>query len=166
VFIMRRLWIAMLSVLVMAGITASVAFAANPHFVSASASGPDAQGKLAVKFKEAGLGDNQLINYLASADATATYACINGGGNHPKAANKETVSGPVVAPGSFRSGKNGSISQSLTLSPPDKGAFSCPNGQKLVLADVQYTNVGIADLTTPVSESIPGIFQRTLIALD
>ena len=163
---MRRLWIAMLSVLVAAGITASVAFGANPHFVSASASGPDNQGKLAVNFKEAGLGDNQLINYLASADATATYACINGGGNHPQAANKVTVSGPVVAPGTFRSGKNGSISQSLTLSPPDKGAFSCPNGQKLVLAYVQYVNVGIADLTTPVSESIPGTFERTLVVLN
>ncbi len=163
---MRRLWIALLSVLVMASITASFAFAASPHFVSTSASGPDSQGKLAVNFKEAGLGDNQLINYLASADATATYACINGGGNHPQAANKVTVSGPVVAPGTFRSGKNGSISQSLPLSAPDKGSFSCPNGQKLVLAYVRYVNVGIADLTTPVSESIPGTFERTLVVLN
>jgi len=33
--------------------------------------------------KEVGLGNNALISYTASADATATYACINGGGNHP-----------------------------------------------------------------------------------
>jgi hypothetical protein len=43
--------------------------------------------------KEAGLGDNQLVDYVASADASATYACINGGGKHPQAQNKETVNG-------------------------------------------------------------------------
>ena len=163
---MRRLWIAMLSVLVVAGITASVAFGANPHFVSASASGPDNQGKLSVNFKEAGLGDNQLINYEARANATATYACINGGGNHPQAANKVTVTKPVSVPASFRSGKNGSISQSIPLSPPDKGAFDCPNGQKLVLAYVLYLDVAIVDLTTPVFGNIPGTFERTLVALN
>jgi hypothetical protein len=53
--------------------------------------------------KEAGLGNNALISYTASADATATYVCINGGGNHPKATNKGTVSGLVSASGTFSS---------------------------------------------------------------
>ena len=142
-------------------LTASAAFAESPHFISASASGPDASGNLTVSFKEAGLGNNQVITYVASANATATYACVNGGGNHPKATNKETVSGPVSASGTFSSGKNGSISQSLTLAPPSAGSFSCPSGQTLVLASVSYTSVTITDTTNTVTESISGTFSRT-----
>ncbi len=144
---------------------AAVASAQSPHFVRASASGPNSAGQLPVSFKEAGLGDNQLITYVASADSTATYACINGGGNHPKATNKETVSGPVSATGTFSSGKNGSISQTLTLNPPSAGSFSCPSGQRLVLASVSYTNVAITDSTNSVTESIPGTFSRVFFAI-
>ena len=43
---------------------------------------------------------------VSSPDATTTYACINGGDNHPKAANKATVQGQVSAGGSFQA-KNG-----------------------------------------------------------
>lgn len=139
---------------------ASTAQAQNPHFIRASAAGPNAGGQLTVSFKESGLGDNQLITYVASADATATYACLNHGGNHPQAANKETVSGPVSATGTFSSGRNGTISQSLTLNPPSAGTFSCPSGQRLVLASVSYTNVAITDTTNGVTESIPGTFSR------
>ena len=123
-----------LAVLALAG----TAYAASPHFVKASASGPNSAGQLLVSFKEAGLGDNQLITYHATADATATYACINGGGNHPQATNKDEVSGPVEATGTFNSGKNGSISRTLTLNPPSPGSFTCPPGQRRVLADVSY----------------------------
>src|SRR5262250_71001 len=93
---------------------APAALAVSPHFVSASAT-VNADGSLTVSFKEAGLGDNVLISYTASADATATYVCVNKGGANPSAANKTTVSGPVSASGQFSSGKNGSISESLTL---------------------------------------------------
>lgn len=154
--------VVLLSVLVMLALSMSVALADSPHFISASASGPNSAGQLIVSFKESGLGNNQLITYVASADATATYACINGGGNHPQASNKETVSGPVSASGTFSSGKNGTISQSLTLNPPSAGSFSCPSGQRLVLAFVSYTNVAITDTTNSVTESIPGTFSACL----
>jgi hypothetical protein len=116
--LLRRFGVGAGITLLLMAIAIPAAFADSPHFISASASGPNSAGQLTVSFKEAGLGNNQLITYLASADATATYACINGGGNHPKASNKETVSGPVSATGTFSSGKNGTISQSLTLNPP------------------------------------------------
>ncbi|WP_431682185.1 hypothetical protein [Kitasatospora sp. KL5] len=139
------------------------AFAASLHFISASASFASASSpNLNVNFKEASLGDTVTINYTASADATATYACINGGNNHPQAANKATVNGPVSSSGAFSSGKNGSITASLTLTPPSAGSFSCPNGQRLVLADVSYTNVAITDTTNNVSRSIAGTFSKTL----
>jgi hypothetical protein len=70
------------------------------------------------------------------------------------------VNGPVTATGTFSSGKNGSISQSLTLEPPSPGSFSCPGGQTLVLASVSYTNVTINDTTNGVTEDIPGTFAR------
>ncbi len=151
--------------LVLMNFAAGIGLAQSPHFISESASGPDRDGNLIVSFKEAGLGSNVSIAYDATASATATYACINGGGNNPKATNKETVSGPVSATGTFSSGKNGSISQSLTVGPPSPGSFSCPGGQAMVLADVSYTNVSIMDTTDGIAENIPGTFARVFFKL-
>lgn len=144
----------MLAALVMG---ASAALAVSPHFISAKAtlSGQN----LIVSWKEAGLGNNQLISYTANADATATYVCVNHGGANPSASNKTTVSGPVSASGTFSSGKNGNINASLTLNPPGPGGFSCPPGQDLAVAQVTYTNVSITDNTNHLTESIPGTFD-------
>jgi hypothetical protein len=164
---MRRFTFGLLFLVFLVGLllVPTFAFASSPHFISADATFQDNGPNLIVSFKEAGLGDNQLIDYTASADATAVYACINGGGNHPQASNKETVSGPVSASGVFSSGKNGTVSASLTLSPPSPGDFSCPSGQNLVLASVEYVNVTIADTTNGVSESIAGTFLRVFFAV-
>ena len=152
---MRRILVVLVAVVATAAF-AVPALAISPHFVQASAtlSGQN----LNVSFKEAGLGDNQLISYVASADATATYVCVNRGGANPSASNKETVSGPVSATGTFSSGKNGQVTASLTLNPPGPGSFSCPSGQSLQVASVTYTNVAITDKTNGVTESIPGTF--------
>ena len=120
---------------------------------------------LVVKWKEAGLGNNVLIHYVASANASATYACINGGGNHPKAANKETFSGPVSASGDFSSGQNGNINGSLTVSPPGSGGFTCPGGQRLVLAKVLYTNISLMDTTNGIAAPIAGTLCGSFINL-
>jgi len=138
--------------------TAPAALAISPHFINASAnlSGTN----LVVSFKEAGLGTNQLINYTASANATATYVCVNRGGSNPSASNKTSVSGPVSASGTFSSGKNGNVTASLTVSPPaPPSTFSCPKGQSQEIAEVTYTNVAITDTTNGVTEAIPGTFS-------
>ena len=153
--------IALLIALFLVGLLPLATFAASPHFISASASDPG--GNLTVTFKEAGLGDTVLISYEASANGTAVYACINGGNKHPKAANKETVSGPVSALGMFSSDKNGTVSASLLIRPLSQGSFTCPSGQTLVLAFVSYTNAGIADATNNVSQGIPGRFSECLV---
>ncbi len=148
--------LAALLVLVLAVTTV---FAADPHFISASAS-VTSSGNLVVSWKEAGLGDDVTIDYTASANAIANYGCLNGGGKNPEASNKETVEGPVSSSGSFNSGKNGTISDSMTITPPPfPTSFSCPSGQKLVLADVSYTNVSVTDTTDGVSISVPGTFS-------
>ena len=125
------------------------AFAQNEHFIRASGS-LNADGSLTVSFKEAGLGTNQLINYTASGQGTATYVCVNRGGGNPSASNKTAVAGPVSASGTFNSGKNGQVTASLTVSPPPSD-ISCPSGQSLQLASVSYTNVVLTDTTNNVS---------------
>jgi hypothetical protein len=128
---------------------APAALAVSPHFISASGT-LNGDGSLTVKFKEAGLGTNQLINYTLTADATATYVCVNRGGANPSASNKTTVSGPVSAMGTFNSGKNGNVTASLTVSPPPSD-ITCPPGQSLQLASVSYTNVVLTDTTNNIS---------------
>jgi hypothetical protein len=156
---MKRTLLATLFLCAFASLSAGIAWAQSPHFITATdalstGSDPD---DLIVSWKEAGLGNDVLISYTASASATATYACINNGGNHPQASNKETVTSPVTASGTFSSGKNGTISQSLTAEEPSPGNFSCPGGQSLVLASVSYTGVQITDTTDGVSESLPDV---------
>jgi hypothetical protein len=137
---MRRMLFVLAAVFATAAVAVPVALADNPHFISASAS-IDNNGNLVCTFKEAGLGTTvSTTNISCSADATVVYACINGGGNHPKATNKETVSGPVSGGGTFPV-RNGQTTGSITVAPPGPGDFSCPNGQKLVLASVSYTNI-------------------------
>lgn len=136
---------------------AAVAVAANPHFLRASASGPDRNGELSVNFKIAGLGDNETITVTASADATAVYACRNNGGNFPSDPKKTEVSGPVSASGDFTSGRNGQVSGSLTLSPPAT-TLSCPGGQRRVLVSVSYSNVEVTGGGD--TAAIPGTFSR------
>ncbi len=153
----KRLLIFLCAPLLLMVAVATAAHAVSPHFVRASAqlSGTN----LTVNFKEAGLGTNQLITYVASADATADYVCVNRGGANPSASNKTTVSGPVTASGTFSSGKNGQVTASLTLMPPSAGSFSCPPGQSLEIASVTYTNVAITDSTNGITEPIPGTFS-------
>jgi len=150
---MRRILLFVVAGLATAAIAVPAALATSPHFINATAS-LNSDGTLTANFKEAGLGNNQLIDYTLSANGTASYVCVNGGNHNPSATNKETVNGPVSASGEFNSGKNGSVTASLTLSPPSAGSFSCPKGQKLELASVSYTGVTLTDTTNNVSASL------------
>lgn len=147
----RKLSIALVVMTALA-ITAAATFAGAPKFFAVSSS-VNNSGALVVNFDERGLG-NDNVDYSLTADATAEYACVNGGGKHPQAANKETVNGDVSAGGSFEV-KNGRVTASLTAGPISAGDFSCPGGQRLVLASVSYTNIVLTDTTNGVSTSIP-----------
>jgi hypothetical protein len=149
---MKKLTILTCALIALSSFMATTVRAQNPHFVgkvTATLTGNNVQ----VCFKEAGLGNDVLITYTASAQATATYVCVNNGGQCPNAANKTTVSGPVSATGTFSSGQNGSISQCLTFSPPSAGSFSCPSGQNLTLSHVSYTDITITDTTNSVTKA-------------
>ena len=154
---MRRMLVVFAAVFATAALAVPAALAVSPHFISASAT-LNADGTLTANFKEAGLGTNQNITYVLSADGTATWVCVNNGGANPSAQNKTTVNGPVSATGTLNSGKNGNVIGSLTVSPPPSD-ISCPKGQSLELASASYTNVAITDTTNGVTEPIPGTFS-------
>jgi hypothetical protein len=140
-----------------AALVASMAFTAGAlaqaaKFHSATSS-VNNDGALVVSWDERGVG-NENIDYTLTADATAVYACINRGGNHPEAANKETVAGDVSASASFEP-RNGRVQASLTAGPISAGDFSCPGGQRLVLASVSYTNIVLTDTTNNTSTTVP-----------
>jgi len=128
----------------------------NPHFIgpvtAKFASGSANPGSIDVCWKEAGVGNNQSINYLASAQtATATYVCVNNGGNCPAAANKVNVTGPVSKSGSFSSAKNGAINGCLRIEPPSGEALDCP-GQTVTLSEVSYSDIGVKDTTNNIEK--------------
>jgi len=125
----------------------TVAIAGSAHFIKC---GKSQQGNnLVVSFKEAGLGNEQTC-ITVEGDASAVYACINGGDKNPKAANKRTVNAKRTATDCCTP-HNGAISGSLTLTPPGPGDFSCPGGMTLRLLSVSYSNVKVVDTTHDAS---------------
>ncbi len=138
--------------LVFAAGTAS-ASTSGAHF-TATADSVNAAGSLVATFSEGGLG-NENVHYSLSANSTATYACLNGGGNHPKAANKESSTSPVQG-GTDVQAKNGHASGSITAGPPGS-TLVCPGGQTFVLACVSYTNIVLTDTTNSVATTLPNV---------
>lgn len=120
----------------------------KPHFVGdVSAILTKDRQSVIVTWKEAGLGNNVNIDYEASGNGTATYVCVNAGGQCPNAANKATVSGPVISSITLSSGQNGQIVGTLVLFPPGPGAFACPGGQTMTLSEFGLTGIQIRDIT-------------------
>jgi hypothetical protein len=140
-----------IAVVSMLALTAGAVLGVAAKFHSASSS-VNNSGQLVVNFDERGLG-NGNIDYTLSADATALWACINGGGKNPSAANKRSFEGQVTAGGSFES-KNGRVVASLTAGPLGPDDFACPPGQRLVLAAVSYTNIVLTDTTNGTSTMV------------
>ena len=119
---------------------AQMAFAGNPHFVTADASRDG--NTLTVSFKEAGLGNEAQVHVVLS----ATALCINNGGKHPKAVNKESVSSAGDFP--VQNGKaEGTLSLTATFQPDCSPPMT-----------VQFTDVSLVDETSGARANIPGTF--------
>jgi hypothetical protein len=131
---------------------AAVASAGAPKFHAATSS-VNNDGALVVSFDERGLG-NENIDYTLTADATALYACINGGGKNPSAANKQAFEGQVSGGASIEP-KNGRVVADIPAGPLLAPQFTCPPGQRRVLAAVTYTNIVLTDTTNGVSTAVP-----------
>jgi hypothetical protein len=121
------------------------------HFFNDTSASVDlSTGGLVINIDEAGVGQAQ-VDYSFSIDASATYQCFNGGGKHPKAANKATFQSTVTGTASFTP-LNGRVQETLTVSgtPLSTGGFSCPSGQTLFLVGVSYS-VTLTDTTNGVT---------------
>ncbi len=98
---LRRRLLSVVLAAVTALAVAVPAFADSPHFLEASAVIAD-NGSLVCTFKEAGLGNTlETEQITCAATATAVYACVNLGSQHPKARNKSSVTADVSKTESF-----------------------------------------------------------------
>jgi phage tail sheath gpL-like len=132
---MRRFLVLAVLALATVAVAVPAALAGNPHFVSVTATRTD--NSLIVEGKEAGLGNETQVHIVV----TATAECINPGGHHPKAVNKESVS----EEGDFPV-QNGKANFSLTLTASFKPECSPP-------MTVRFTDVTVTDTTHGISRS-------------
>jgi len=116
------------------------AWAGSPHFIDTSLQASASGNTLTVTGKEAGLGDEAQIHVVLS----ATALCINGGGNHPKAVNKESVN----AAGDFPV-QNGKADFSLSVTATFQPSCNPP-------MTVAFTNITVTDTTNNITANVPG----------
>jgi hypothetical protein len=154
---------------VIAGL-ASPAYANLPHFKSASvslatssataaglgaaspASAATELPDLLYAWTEVGLGTPDVV-YRLETVVTATFGCVNGGANRPKASNKVTVTSPLQTNVELAADQNGRITGSVVLATSSvfPTGFSCPTGQTLVALSATFTNNTITDTTNGVT---------------
>jgi hypothetical protein len=139
---MRRLMLVAALTLATAALAVPAAWAGSAHFINNAFTITRSDDTLTVSGKEAGLGDEAQINVVL----TATALCINGGGNHPKAVNKASVSAEGTFP--VQNGKaNWTLSVTATFQPPCSPPMT-----------VAFTDVTVTDVTNGLTKSFPGTF--------
>ena len=139
---MRRTMTFLVGLLTVAAATAPAAHAGSPHFINSAFSASSSGNTLTVSGKEAGLGDEAQIHV----ELSATAQCVNPGGNHPKAANKTSVS----AAGDFPV-QNGKAEFTLTATATFQPECSPP-------MTVQFTDVTVTDTTNGLTHTFNGTF--------
>jgi hypothetical protein len=156
---MRRILLSLLGS-VAAGLSALMlaagpAAADSPHFISEGTASITSSGAYLVSnFKEAGLGSTTTTEAITLHvdTASATYACVNGGGNHPKATNKQSATSSLNVTQNFAV-RNGQTTGSISAGPPAAGPFQppCSPPQTVVLVEVSYSGVSLIGLAGDTS---------------
>jgi hypothetical protein len=138
---MRR-FASIVAIIAICTLAVSTVWAGSPHFVDDTVKISRTDNTLTVSGKEAGLGDEDQVHIVVS----ATALCINGGGKHPKAVNKESVSSAGDFP--VQNGKaDFSLSVTATFSP------SCSPPMT-----VEFTDVSVTDTTNGITATFRGTF--------
>ena len=152
----RRPLLSIVFAVSLVALSASMAFAGNPHFKTAAAT--LGSPRLIITGIEVGLGSGATVVYEASADVSGTAQCVNGGKQNPSASNK-SFSGQLDATATAQADANGKITAEIVLPalPPD----FCPTGQVAVVVTATFTNVTLTDTTNGITVSIPGTFVYT-----
>jgi hypothetical protein len=123
-------------------VSAQVAEAASPHFIGTPTCTKSVSTGLTCSGKAAGLGNGPTAAFLTADSVTATYECVNHGGN--VAPGQPVVTNNVTGPTQNITPRNGQITFSPTIPPPTppSSASECPNGNwKLRLTSLTYNNV-------------------------
>jgi hypothetical protein len=133
----------------------------NPHFVYVT---PQLVGNdLQVNFKEAGVGSGASVTVSTTATFSFTLGCVNGGSNHPKAANKSAFSETGSASGVFPANAGGNVVESLTIPAPSMqdilSHLVCPPGQTTTLFSAGWSNLSITDSTNHITINVPGTWS-------
>lgn len=139
---MRRLILVAIATITASALALPAAWAGSPHFVDGTVTATRTDNSLTVSGKEAGLGDEAQVHIVV----TATALCINGGGNHPKAVNKEDLSTGDDFPV-----QNGKADFTLMVT----AVFQPPCSPPMT---VEFTDVTVTDTTNGISASLPGTF--------
>lgn len=139
---MRRLVALIFGTFLAFAVGMPAAVAGSPHFVNNAFTVTRDDNTLTVSGKEAGLGDEDQIHVVLE----ATALCINNGGHHPKAANKESLK----AEGDFPV-QNGKANFTLSVTATFQPECSPP-------MTVEFTDITVTDTTNNLVKSIPGTF--------
>jgi hypothetical protein len=122
--------------------SASPALAQSPHFIGTPSCTKSLTSGLTCSGKAAGLGNEPANVFLTADSVTATYVCVNKGGNI--APGQPVVTQNVTGPTQMITPHNGQITFSATLPvpTPPSAATECPNGNwRVDLTSLTYTNV-------------------------
>jgi hypothetical protein len=139
---MRRFAIAVLLAMLMLVLAVSAAFAQSPHFIGTPSCTKSLSSGLTCSGKAAGLGNAPSAAFLTADSETATYECVNHGGNI--APGQPIVIKNVTGPAQTITPHNGQITFSPTIPPPTppSAKTECPNGNWTVqITSLSYTNV-------------------------
>jgi hypothetical protein len=133
--------------------SASGVFASSLTITSSSV---NANGTLHVAWTLSGAGCGSVgspCNFSVAANVKAFYGCFNGGGNFPKAENKNASTGSFSAPAGPFTGNGGQVSGSLNTSTTDipaaPASIHCGAGQTEVLVRIEYTGITVTVTSGP-----------------
>jgi hypothetical protein len=124
------------------GLFAQQAVAESPHFIGTPSCSKSTSTGLTCSGKAAGLGNGPTEAFLTASSVSATYECVNKGGN--VAPGQPVVTQDVTGPHQTIPPRNGQItfSPNLPVPTPPSAASECPNGNwKVRLTSLTYTDV-------------------------
>jgi len=139
---MRRIAAVLVAGFLASAVGAQVAFAESAHFVGSFSISKSLTSGLSVSGKAAGLGNGPTNAFLTADSVSATYECVNHGGN--VAPGQPIVQQNVTGPVQTITPRNGQITFTVTIPPPPtpSSATACPNGNwKVRITSLTYTNV-------------------------